>query len=116
MIKKEEGAKNKNYEVNDAHLRWVKEEDRRKDLAMIQYGDVAEVDEEVKSSNTETSVVEGGAWMIKEEKSAKKEQEKDDELAAWFVAEIIKEEEATKNEDQEVNDSQGELEEEDNAQ
>ena len=41
-------------------LRWVKEEDRRKDLAMIQYGDVAEVDEEVKSSNTETSVVEGG--------------------------------------------------------
>ncbi|KAF3546503.1 hypothetical protein DY000_02010489 [Brassica cretica] len=60
MIKKEEAAKNKNYEVNNAHLRWVKEEDGRKELAMIQYGDVAEVDEEVKCSDTEPSVVEGG--------------------------------------------------------
>ncbi|KAF3550373.1 hypothetical protein DY000_02010490 [Brassica cretica] len=55
--------------------------------------------------------------MIEEEKAAKKKQEEEDaELAAWFVAEIIKEEEAAKNKNQEVNDAQGELEEEDNAQ
>ncbi|WZZ47634.1 hypothetical protein YC2023_043893 [Brassica napus] len=55
--------------------------------------------------------------MIEEEKAAKKKQEEEDaELAAWFVAEIIKEEEAAKNKNQEVNDAQRELEEEDNAQ
>ncbi|CAN6820337.1 unnamed protein product [Brassica oleracea] len=55
MIKEEEASKNKNQEVDDAQF--IKEKEGRKKLARTHYSDaVAKVDEEVKSSDTRTSV------------------------------------------------------------
>ncbi|WZZ47633.1 hypothetical protein YC2023_043892 [Brassica napus] len=83
---------------------------RGSEFAKTQYSDtVAEFAEEVKRSDTGTSI---GDRVKNEQKTERRKYQEE----ALFAAEMIKDEKAAKNKNQEVDDTEGKLEEEDDAQ